>query len=105
MNDASRDASYWSQDVAVLAATFDGGTGGLTSSSASAQRAAIGPYSVEDAPRLSALRLLLRQFESPRGAQRQMVVLPQSGQLCFWLVAKGRSIRTAVLKLSPGLSE
>jgi len=89
MNDAARDANYWSQDVAVLAPTFDGGTGGLTSSSAGAQRAAIGPNSVEDAPRLSALRLLLRQFESPRGAQRKMVGLPQSVQLCFWLLASG----------------
>ena len=30
-----------------------------------AQLVLVGPNSVEDAPRLSALRLLLRQFESP----------------------------------------
>lgn len=65
MNDAARDASYWNQEVADLATTFGGGTGGLTSSSAAAQLAAFGPNSVEEAPRLSALRLLLRQFESP----------------------------------------
>ena len=65
MADAARDASYWSQDASTLAATSGDGTGGLSSQHAAARLAAVGPNSVEDAPRLSALRLLLRQFESP----------------------------------------
>ena len=65
MADAPREASYWSQDVSVLAAALGAGLEGLTSARAAAQLAAVGPNSVEDAPRLSALRLLLRQFESP----------------------------------------
>ena len=43
----------------------ESGPGGLSSDRAAAQLALVGPNSVEDAPRLSALRLLLRQFESP----------------------------------------
>lgn len=39
--------------------------GGLASDGAAALLVSVGPNSVEDAPRLSALRLLLRQFESP----------------------------------------
>ncbi|WP_333826829.1 magnesium-translocating P-type ATPase [Pararhodobacter sp.] len=65
MADAARDASYWSQDASTLAETSGDGTGGLSSQHAAARLAAVGPNSVEDAPRLSALRLLLRQFESP----------------------------------------
>jgi len=65
MADAPREASYWSQDVSVLAAALGAGLEGLTSARAAVQLAAVGPNSVEDAPRLSALRLLLRQFESP----------------------------------------
>jgi Mg2+-importing ATPase len=56
---------YWSQDAATLAADLESGPGGLTSVRAAAQLALVGPNSVEDARRLSALRLLLRQFESP----------------------------------------
>ena len=41
------------------------GPAGLSSDRAEAQLALVGPNSVEDAPRLSGLRLLLRQFESP----------------------------------------
>ena len=65
MADAPREASYWSQDASVLAAALGAGVEGLTSVRAAAQLAAVGPNSVDDAPRLSALRLLLRQFESP----------------------------------------
>jgi Mg2+-importing ATPase len=65
MTDAARDASYWNEDATALATSFGGGIGGLTSRRAAEQLAAVGPNSVEDAPRLSALRLLLRQFESP----------------------------------------
>ena len=65
MADAPREASYWSQDDSALAAALGAGLGGLTSDRAEAQLALVGPNSVEDAPRLSGLRLLLRQFESP----------------------------------------
>jgi P-type Mg2+ transporter len=65
MAHAAHDANYWSRDASTLAATFGGDIGGLTSDRAAAQLAIVGPNSVEDAPRLSALRLLLRQFESP----------------------------------------
>ncbi len=65
MDSAPPDTSYWSQDAVALAASFGTGPGGLSSARASSQLATIGPNSVEDAPRLSALRLLLRQFESP----------------------------------------
>jgi Mg2+-importing ATPase len=65
MADMVRDASYWSQDASVLALKLGTGTGGLTSARAAAQLAAVGPNSVEDVPRMNALRLLARQFESP----------------------------------------
>lgn len=65
MTDLERDASYWSRGAADLATEIGSGPGGLTSERAAAQLEAAGPNSVEDAPRLSALRLLLRQFESP----------------------------------------
>ncbi len=48
-----------------MAAALGSGRGGLSSGQAAAQLATIGPNSVEDATRLSAFRLLLRQFESP----------------------------------------
>src|SRR4051812_28404671 len=65
MSGAGSEDPYWSQDASALAAALGAGLGGLTSDRAAAQLALVGPNSVEDAPRLSALRLLLRQFESP----------------------------------------
>ncbi|QDM21804.1 magnesium-translocating P-type ATPase [Tardiphaga sp. vice154] len=65
MADAARDARYWNEDPTALAASLGAGPGGLTSDRAASQLATVGPNSVEDAPRLSALRLMLRQFESP----------------------------------------
>ncbi len=59
------DAGYWSQHATALAAGLGSGADGITTAHATTQRAAFGLNSVEDAPRLSALRLLLRQFESP----------------------------------------
>ncbi|MCU0855123.1 MAG: magnesium-translocating P-type ATPase [Rhodobacteraceae bacterium] len=64
MADATRDA-YWSRDVAALAAALGSGPEGLASAAAAARLAAEGANSVEDAPHLGALRLLLRQVESP----------------------------------------
>lgn len=65
MDEAGGEAPYWSQDASTLATTLGSGPRGLTSNQAAVQFALVGPNSVEDAPRLSAFRLLLRQFESP----------------------------------------
>ena len=65
MSTPSLDAPYWSQDATVLSAALGSGPGGLSSEKAAAQLRLVGPNSVEDASHLSALRLLLRQFESP----------------------------------------
>ena len=56
---------YWSQDAAAVSAALGSGPGGLSSERAAAQLHLVGPNSVEEASHLSALRLLLRQFESP----------------------------------------
>lgn len=65
MGEAGGDVPYWSQDQTELAASIGSGPAGLTSNGAAAQLAVVGPNSVDDAAGLSALRLLLRQFESP----------------------------------------
>lgn len=65
MSDAGLETPYWSQDAAALSAALGSGPGGLSSEEAAAKLRLIGPNSVEDASHLSALRLLLRQFESP----------------------------------------
>ncbi|MBD3753945.1 MAG: HAD-IC family P-type ATPase, partial [Micrococcales bacterium] len=65
MTDSARDAVYWSRNAADVATELGSGAGGLTADQVAVQLAAVGPNSVEDAPRLGALQLLLRQFESP----------------------------------------
>src|SRR3954468_14502559 len=65
MSRAGSEPPYWSQDASALVAALESGVDGLSSDRAAAQLALVGPNSVEDAPRLSALHLLLRQFESP----------------------------------------
>ena len=65
MPDPGSDTRFWNQSAAKLAAGLGSGTGGLTQARAATQLAAFGPNSVEDAERLSAMRLVLRQFESP----------------------------------------
>ena len=65
MSSPGLDTPYWSQDAAALSAALGSGPGGLSSEGAAAKLRLVGPNSVEDASRLSALRLLLRQFESP----------------------------------------
>ncbi len=65
MSDAATDTAYWALSAEAVAASLGSGATGLTAQQAAAQLAALGPNSVEDAPRLTALRLLLRQFESP----------------------------------------
>src|SRR5512133_783867 len=65
MSSPGLDIPYWSQDAAAVSAALGSGSGGLSSERAAAQLRLVGPNSVEDASHLSALRLLLRQFESP----------------------------------------
>ena len=65
MTSPGLDTPYWSQDAAALSAVLESGPGGLSSEKAAATLRVVGPNSVEDASHLSALRLLLRQFESP----------------------------------------
>ncbi|MCX7288559.1 MAG: magnesium-translocating P-type ATPase [Rhodobacterales bacterium] len=65
MSASASDTAYWALDAGALATSFGTAAGGLASAQATAQLAAGGPNSVEDAPQLTALRLLLRQFESP----------------------------------------
>ena len=59
------ETPFWSRDSSELTAALQSGPGGLTSERAAQRLSRIGPNSVQDAPQLSALRLLLRQFESP----------------------------------------
>ncbi|QWG11129.1 magnesium-translocating P-type ATPase [Bradyrhizobium sediminis] len=65
MSSPGIDAPYWSQDAAALSAALGSGPGGLPSEAAAAKLRLVGPNSVEEESQLSALRLLLRQFESP----------------------------------------
>ncbi|MEI2687500.1 MAG: cation-transporting P-type ATPase [Cypionkella sp.] len=59
------DLPYWCQDQDALIAALQSGPGGLGSARATRILAEVGPNSVERAVRLSVLRLILRQFESP----------------------------------------
>nr|WP_277986020.1 cation-transporting P-type ATPase [Sphingobium cupriresistens] len=65
MGGASDDIPYLSQDQSTLTASLETSPVGLSSVQAATQFGLVGPNSVEDTPRLSALRLLHRQFESP----------------------------------------
>ena len=65
MSGPGLDSPYWSQSAAALSAALGSGPGGLSSKGAAAKLRLVGPNSVEDASHMSALRLLLRQFESP----------------------------------------
>jgi Mg2+-importing ATPase len=61
------EVPYWSRDVAELSAALGSGSGGLSSENAAERLRQVGPNTVEDEshPHLSALRILLQQFESP----------------------------------------
>jgi Mg2+-importing ATPase len=65
MADHLTDVPYWSREVAELSAALGSGPGGLSSENAAERLRQVGPNSVEEASHLSALRVLLRQFESP----------------------------------------
>ena len=64
MIDPAHKTSYWSRSAAEVAAELASGPTGLTSDRAASRLAAAGSNRVDDA-RKNALRLLLRQFESP----------------------------------------
>jgi Mg2+-importing ATPase len=65
MSSPGLDIPYWSQDATAPSAALGSGPGGLSSETAAAKLRLVGPNSVEEASQLSALRLFLRQFESP----------------------------------------
>lgn len=65
MAESGTDVPYWSRDVGELSAALGSNLRGLSSERAAEELRRVGPNSIEDARRLSALRLLLRQFESP----------------------------------------
>ena len=56
---------YWSQDAAALAAALGSGRAGLSHEKVVVLLGELGPNTIEASLRLSVLRLLLRQFESP----------------------------------------
>jgi Mg2+-importing ATPase len=59
------DQAYWSQSAAALLDRLHTSAAGLTAGEAAARLEQHGPNTVEDQQHLSALRLLVRQFESP----------------------------------------
>src|SRR5258706_6263532 len=65
MGTPETEIPYWSRDVAELSASLSSDMRGLSAESAAERLRLVGRNSVEDARRLSALRLLLRQFERP----------------------------------------
>ena len=67
MQNAREANPYWSEALSTLFAALGSSPAGLGSERAAAQRAVSGPNAIEDATRLGALQLLLRQF---RGCRR-----------------------------------
>ncbi|KQW29049.1 magnesium-translocating P-type ATPase [Rhizobium sp. Root274] len=59
------DSAYWAETPEALFTALGSGPGGLSSARAGVLMSTLGPNSVEESERHSALRLLLRQFESP----------------------------------------
>ena len=56
---------WWNRSAAALLAELGSSPAGLSAAEAEGRGAAMGPNAVEEGRRLGALRLLLRQFESP----------------------------------------
>ncbi len=65
MNSNAQDRPYWTKDGGELTIALGSGAGGLTASQAKERLAQLGANSIEDTTRVGAIRLLLRQFESP----------------------------------------
>jgi len=62
---AGSSDAFWSETSAALLARLGSGPGGLSSAEARARLLRDGPNTLQPPPRLAALRLLARQFESP----------------------------------------
>ena len=65
MTQRTEHPAYWSREAAAVAADLESGLAGLSTARAAAALATAGPNQVRSVSRLSAPRLLLRQFESP----------------------------------------
>lgn len=65
MDSSAQDRPYWTRESDELIDAFGSGAGGLTASQAKERLAQLGANSIEDTARTGAIRLLLRQFESP----------------------------------------
>ena len=102
MSEAEGESPYWSRDAAAVAASLGSGPGGLTSDRAATQLALVGPNSVEDAARLSVVRLLLRQFESPLvlilvfAAAVSLVLQQWVDAAIILAIGPGRSLRSCL---------
>jgi len=62
---AVTNTPFWSREAADLLRELGTSRGGLSQSEAAARLRRVGPNTVEDRPEFTALRLLLRQYESP----------------------------------------
>ncbi|WP_416796394.1 magnesium-translocating P-type ATPase [Ciceribacter azotifigens] len=65
MDSSAQDRPYWTRESDELINAFGSGAGGLTAAQAKERLAQLGANSIEDTARTGAVRLLLRQFESP----------------------------------------
>lgn len=65
MNSNAQDRPYWTIDGSELADALGSGASGLTESEAAHRLVRLGANSIEESTRVGAIRLLLRQFESP----------------------------------------
>ena len=97
MSGLGLDTPYWGQDAVLLSAALGSGPGGLSSEQAAAKLRLVGPNTVEDASHLSALRVLLRQFESPLvlilifAAAMSLVLQQCQWPVLYELVTRGAS--------------
>ena len=62
---AEAGSAFWSLSAEALGASLGSGPAGLSSARAAELLASVGPNTVEDSPRLGALRLFTRQFANP----------------------------------------
>ncbi len=65
MHTAHPDAAYWSRDASGLMADLGTSDHGFSEAEAAERLRRSGPNAVQEQPRLTAMKLLLRQFESP----------------------------------------
>lgn len=65
MNSNAQDRPYWTIDGSELTDALGSGAGGLTASEAAQRLVRLGANSIEESTRVGAIRLLMRQFESP----------------------------------------